>query len=88
MLKALKAHEKQALIFQLQHLFEHNETNAILATLQRIAERKAFACTRNGRRDYETALQWQELADALAIATQALERSHKAASRPRAITDF
>ena len=63
MLKDLKINEKHALIFQLEQLFEYDETSAIIATLQRIAERKAFSFTRNGRQDYQTALRWQELAE-------------------------
>jgi hypothetical protein len=80
MLKDLKAHEKQALIFQLESLFECDETSAILATLQRIAERKAFACTR-GRVDYEAALSWQALADALHAVRGELELAERRKSR-------
>jgi hypothetical protein len=88
MANGLKAHEKDALMFQLSQLLEHDEPSAFLATLQRMAERKAFGSTR-GQVDYAAALSWQELADALAIARQALERPHKAGERPRAhVTDF
>ena len=85
MLKDLKINEKHALIFQLEQLFEHDETSAIIATLQRIAERKAFSFTRNGRQDYQTALRWQELADALHAVRFELELAERQRSRP---TDF
>ena len=51
MLNDLKAHEKDALKFQLETLFDHDETHAILATSQRIAERRAFTCTKGPRVD-------------------------------------
>ena len=82
MLKELKPNEKSALIFQLEQLFEYDETSAIIATLQRIAERKAFACTRNGRQDYQTALRWQQLADALDAVSLELELAERHRSRP------
>ena len=87
MLNDLKINEKHALIFQLEQLFDHDETSAILATLQRIAERKAFSFTR--RQDYEAAIKWQALADAFDAVSRELKRAHKAARRPRAkITDI
>ena len=84
MLKDLKTHEKEALIFQLAALFEHDETSAILATLQRIAERKAFAFARGAQIDHELALRWQDFADALASIRAELERQAIA----RNITDI
>ena len=81
MLKDLKINEKNALIFQLEQLFEHDETSAIIATLQRIAERKAFSFTRNGRQDYQTALRWQELADVLHAVRFELELAERQRSR-------
>lgn len=81
MLKELKSNEKSALIFQLEQLFEYDETSAIIATLQRIAERKAFSFTRNGRRDYQTALRWQQLADALDAVSLELELAERQRSR-------
>lgn len=76
----LKAHEKEALTFQLAALLEYDETSAFLATLQRIAERKAFSFTR-GRADYEAAMRWQTLADALARVRHALEHEITLAER-------
>jgi hypothetical protein len=70
MLKDLKAHEKDALKFQIGELLEHDETSAILATLHRVAERKAYSCAK--ARDFAAALNWQELADALASVRAAL----------------
>jgi len=84
MLKDLKSNEKIAMIFQLEQLFEHDETSAIIATLHRIAERKAFSFTR-GRQDYQIALRWQELADALHAVKFELELTDRRRSRP---TDF
>jgi hypothetical protein len=75
MSKELKSHEKDALNFQLATLLEHDEPSAILATLQRVAERKAYASTR--AEHYDAALSWQELADALASVRQELERMAK-----------
>jgi hypothetical protein len=74
---SLKAQEKEALTFQLVALLEHDEPSAFLATLQRMAERKAFSATR-GAIDYDAALRWQGLADALTIAREALERQARA----------
>ena len=73
--KDLKAHEKDALNFQLATLLEYDEPSAMLATLQRVCERKAFASARADR--YEAANAWQELADALASVWQELERKAK-----------
>jgi hypothetical protein len=84
MLKDLKPHEKQALIFQLAALFECDEPSAVVATLHRIAERKAFACTR-GRVDYDGALSWQALADALHIVRLELELAERRRDRVTAI---
>ena len=81
MLKELKPNEKSALIFQLEQLFEYDETSAIIATLQRIAERKAFSFTRNGRQDYQTALRWQQLADALDAVSLELSLADRQRSR-------
>jgi hypothetical protein len=78
MSKDLKSHEKDALNFQLATLLEYDEPSAVLATLQRVCERKAFASTRADH--YEAALSWQDLADALANVRQELER--KASQRP------
>jgi hypothetical protein len=72
MSKYLNPHEKDALTFQLATLLNYDEPSAMLATLQRIAERKAFAGAK--RRDYDAALSWQELVDALDAVRQELER--------------
>jgi hypothetical protein len=69
---SLNAHEKDALTFQLGALLEYDEPSAILATLQRIAERKAFSATR--AIDHDAAQRWQALANALASVRQELER--------------
>lgn len=81
MFKDLKSDEKSALVFQLAQLFEYDETSAIIATLQRIAERKAFSFTRNGRQDYQTALRWQQLADALDAVSLELELAKRRQAR-------
>ena len=73
MLNDLKTHEKHALIFQIGQLFEYDQPSAILATLHRIADRKALAAARRDK-DYETAIQWQALADALQAVSRELER--------------
>jgi hypothetical protein len=83
MSKELKPHEKDALAFQMATLLEYDEPSALLATLQRLAERKAFSATR-GHVDYESALRWQGLADALASVRLELERQ---ACQPRQVTD-
>jgi hypothetical protein len=80
MTKDLKAHEKEALNFQLATLLEHDEPSAILATLQRVCERKAFASTRADH--YAAAIAWQELADALASVRLELELERKAKRMP------
>jgi hypothetical protein len=79
----LKAHEKEALNFQLCTLLEHDEPRAILATLHRIAENKARSFTKARSVDYEAALSWHELAEALHAVKQELER--RAASQ---VTDI
>ena len=74
MLNDLKSHEKDAFKFQLETLFDHDETRAILATLHRIAERRAFTCTQGPRVDVTAARRWQELADAFNAVRSELER--------------
>ena len=73
MLNDLKTHEKHALIFQIGQLFEYDQPSAILATLHRIAERKALATARRDK-DFDAAIQWQALADALQAVSRELER--------------
>ena len=73
MLKDLRTQEKHALIFQIGQLFEYDEPSAILATLHRIADRKALAAARRDK-DYETAIKWQALAEALQAVSRELER--------------
>ena len=73
MLNDLKTHEKHALIFQIGQLFEYDQPSAILATLHRIADRKALAAARRDK-DYETAIQWQALAQAIEAVSRELER--------------
>ena len=73
MLNELKTHEKHALIFQIGQLFEYDQPSAILATLHRIAERKALATARRDK-DYETAIKWHALAQALEAVSRELER--------------
>jgi hypothetical protein len=73
MLKDLRTQEKHALIFQIGQLFEYDQPSAILATLHRIADRKALAAARRDK-DYETAIQWQALADAIQAVSRELER--------------
>ena len=73
MLKDLRTQEKHALIFQIGQLFEYDEPSAILATLHRIADRKALAAARRDK-DYETAIKWHALADALQAVSRELER--------------
>jgi NAD-dependent oxidoreductase involved in siderophore biosynthesis len=84
MLKDLKVQEKEALKFQLGELLEHDEPSAILATLHRVAERKAYACTR-GRQDMSAAIAWQELADALASVRAELVLTERKRARLTAI---
>jgi NAD-dependent oxidoreductase involved in siderophore biosynthesis len=62
---SLNAQQKDALAFQLLELVNHDEPNAFLVTLHRIAEREAFA---HARRDanLDQALSWQTIADAVA----------------------
>jgi hypothetical protein len=81
MAKDLKTHEKDALAFQMATLLEYDEPSALLATLQRLAERKAFSATR-GQVSFDAALRWQALADALASVRLELER------QARQVTDI
>jgi NAD-dependent oxidoreductase involved in siderophore biosynthesis len=62
---SLNAQQKSALAFQLAELLEHDEPNAFLVTLQRIAEREAFNEARRNL-DYHQALRWQTIAEAVA----------------------
>lgn len=68
---ALKAQQNGALIFQLERLLEADEPAAFVATLQRTAERKAFAAARAG--DRKGAEEWQSLAKACARVAKELE---------------
>lgn len=68
---ALKYQQNAALIFQLELLLESDEPAAFLATLQRVAERKAFQAARNA--DRQAADEWQGLANACARVAQELE---------------
>ena len=68
---ALSAQQNGALVFQLERLLEADEPAAFLATLQRTAERKAYAAARAA--DRAAAAHWQGLANACASVAQALE---------------
>jgi hypothetical protein len=61
----LQAHEKDALVHQLAILVEMNEPDAALATLKRIAERRAHAATRPPLADVQEACRWLDLAEVL-----------------------
>jgi predicted nucleic acid-binding Zn ribbon protein len=68
----LSEQEKNGLRDQLALLLEANEPESILATLQRLAERKAHSVTRGAITELE-ALRWQSLANACASAAKELE---------------
>lgn len=74
----LNVQEKLALRDQIELLLEADEPEAILATLQRMAERKAHGVTRGKISELE-ALRWQALADACA----AVEKELELANAPR-----
>jgi hypothetical protein len=61
----LQPQEKDALVQQLAILVEMNEPDAALATLKRIAERRAHAATRPPSVDVQEAVRWLDLAEAL-----------------------
>ena len=71
----LSEQEKNGLRDQLALLLEANEPESILATLQRLAERKAHSVTRGAITELE-ALRWQSLANACASAAQELDRAN------------
>ena len=78
----LSEQEKNGLRDQLALLLEANEPESILATLQRLAERKAHSVTRGAITELE-ALRWQALADACASAAQELERANAPRQTPQ-----
>jgi hypothetical protein len=59
----LTAQEKAALSFLVSELVEADEPMAMLAVVQRIAERMAFRGAK--AQNFEIATRWQELADTL-----------------------
>ena len=61
---AFEEHERTVLHGFLTHLLDADEPEALLASLKRIAERKAFGVT-FGRIGAEEAARWQRMADAL-----------------------
>jgi len=72
----LTEQEKDGLRQQLQLLLEANEPEAALATLRRIAERKAHSVTRGLISDNE-ARRYQALATALKAVQEELDRAHE-----------
>jgi hypothetical protein len=79
----LSEQEKIGLTQQLAMLLEGNEPEAILATLQRVAERMAHRVTRADITELE-ALRWQSLADACVSVQRELERANAPRSRQNA----
>ena len=75
--------EKNGLTQQLAMLLEADEPEAILATLQRVAERMAHRVTRAAISDLE-ALRWQALADACEAVQREIERANAPRSRQTA----
>jgi hypothetical protein len=75
--------EKNGLTQQLAMLLEADEPEAILATLQRVAERMAHRVTRAAISDLE-ALRWQSLADACQAVQREIERANAPRSRQTA----
>jgi hypothetical protein len=73
---------KNALKEQLALLFELGEPEAILATLQRVAERMAHSVTRGAIGEGE-ALRWQSLAKACASVEKELEAAHTPRQAPQ-----
>ena len=71
----LTEQEKEGLRQQLQLLLEADEPEAVLATLRRIAERKAHSVTRGAISDNE-ARRYQALAEALHAVEDELDRAH------------
>jgi hypothetical protein len=68
---SLNAQQNDALKFQLAQLLDYDEPAAFIATLQRIAERKAYAASRAS--NYDAAIEWQRLAKAVKRVAEALE---------------
>lgn len=79
----LTEQEKNGLTQQLAMLLEADEPEAILATLQRVAERMAHRVTRAAISDLE-ALRWQALADACESVQRELDRANAPRSRQTA----
>ena len=77
---SLNAQQKDALAFQLAALLESDEPLAFVATLHRIAERQAVKAAR--ATDQSHALHWQDIANALAMATAELLTSQLVRNRP------
>jgi len=75
--------EKNGLTQQLAMLLEADEPEAILATLQRVAERMAHRVTRAAISDLE-ALRWQALADACEAVQREIDRANAPRSRQTA----
>lgn len=78
----LNAQQKDALSFQLCTLLELDEPEAVLSTLQRIAERKAFSATL-GAIELDEAERWQALADALASVRHELANASQTPAQAR-----
>jgi hypothetical protein len=70
----LTQQEKEGLWQQLQLLLEADEPEAVLATLRRIAERKAHSVTR-GFISGDEARRYQALAEALKVVEEELDRA-------------
>ena len=62
--EAFDAHEKEKIYGFLKILLDANEPEALLASLRRLAEQKAFGVTL-GRIDAESAERWQRMADTI-----------------------
>jgi hypothetical protein len=69
----LKEQEKDSLRFQLGLLLEFDEPEAILGTMRRVAERKAYTVTR-GLISVHEAKRWTRLGEALRKVEDELER--------------
>jgi hypothetical protein len=64
----LKVDEKRAIEFLLSELVNADEPMAMLATLQRVAERMAFRAAKLN--DHEYATKWQALVDVIKLPTE------------------
>lgn len=78
--------EKDGLRQQLATLLEHNEPEAILATLKLVARRKAHSVTR-GLITTEEAERWQSLGQALDAGEAELTRRNAPKARPNSTAE-